>query len=189
MEWITPSESNDESADSVCINAYQFGHFVGAGFHSVLHRNPPSIHGFIAPRGAGSSLSEVATCLEQLVQGQVKKRHDRNGKRRHRWMRNSRGKLTPSATVASVRLWHDETPFSRNIIPRDSRPKINCRQSSGVEIRWLWRPQHMIHISPINPFSDPVMPFVEASAALTSLLFYYVTYLYMRQVNKRVTWL
>lgn len=84
MGQIRPSESNNKGTDLVGVNTNQFVHFVGAGSQLVLHCNLPSLHDVVDSGAAGSSLSEVATCLEQLGQEKVKKRQDRNGERRRR---------------------------------------------------------------------------------------------------------
>lgn len=41
-------------------------HFVRAGFHFVVHHNFPPLCDLVQSAAAGSSVSELATCLEQL---------------------------------------------------------------------------------------------------------------------------
>lgn len=84
MGQIRPSESNNKDTDLVGVYTNQFVHFVRAGTQLVLHCNLPSLHDVVNSCAAGSSLSEVATCLEQLGQAKVRKRQDRNGERGRR---------------------------------------------------------------------------------------------------------
>ena len=98
--WATdrtrPSQSNDKQHSQV--NTNQFVHFAGAGFHPVLHCDPPSLRGVIDSCAAGSALSEVPTSLEQLD------RQEREGKTERGFMREGQIKDRTSKLTSFVQL-------------------------------------------------------------------------------------